>query len=100
MLGRHELIEAEFVEMAPLNHRPNRSLPPTVPENLYWALADYDRSFARSTAWLVSSGFFFYWCYSKIIAPLMPQAGTLDAAKYAHAARLAMCYLRCSDFGS
>jgi hypothetical protein len=51
---------------------------------LYWALADYGRSFILPAAWLVASGFFFYWCYGKILAPLMPKAGPL-ADKYAHA---------------
>jgi hypothetical protein len=51
---------------------------------LYWALADYGRSFVPAAAWLVSSGFFFYWRYLDILAPLMPKAGPL-AAKYEHA---------------
>ncbi len=41
---------------------------------VYWALADYGRSFARPFAWLVASGFFFYWCYGKILAPISPKA--------------------------
>ncbi len=51
----------------------------------YWALADYGRSFLRPFAWLIASGFFFYWCYSEVLAPLMPQAGTPAEAKYEHA---------------
>jgi hypothetical protein len=51
---------------------------------VYWALSDYGRSFARPAAWLVSSGFFFYWCYGKILARLVPKAGPL-ADKYEHA---------------
>jgi hypothetical protein len=51
---------------------------------IYWALADYGRSFVRPFAWLIASGFFFYWCYGKILAPLIPNAGPL-ADKYAHA---------------
>ncbi len=50
---------------------------------VYWALADYGRSLVRPTAWLVSSGFFFYWCYGKILAPLMAKAP--DIEKYKHA---------------
>jgi uncharacterized protein YjbI with pentapeptide repeats len=51
---------------------------------LYGAFANYGRSFVLPFAWLIASGFFFYWCYGKILAPLMPKAGTL-ADKYEHA---------------
>ena len=51
----------------------------------YWALADYGRSFARPFAWLIASVFFFDWRYTAVLAPLMPQAGPLDAAKYERA---------------
>jgi hypothetical protein len=54
---------------------------------VYWALADYGRSFIRPGAWLVASSFFFYWCYDKILAPLMPKTGTL-ADKYEQAVRM------------
>ena len=52
---------------------------------VYWALADYGRSFVRPLAALIMSGFVFYWGYGKVLAPLMPQPGTLDAAKYERA---------------
>ncbi len=51
---------------------------------VFWAFADYGRSFVRPAVWLIASGFFFYWCYGKILAPLMPKAGPL-ADQYAHA---------------
>jgi hypothetical protein len=50
------------------------------------ALSDYGRSFARPAAWLVSSGFFFYWCYGKVLAPLMAKAP--DIEKYKQAVRM------------
>jgi hypothetical protein len=52
---------------------------------LYWALADYGRSFWRPFPLLIASVLFFRWGYAAILAPLMPQASTLDAAKYARA---------------
>ena len=51
---------------------------------LYWALADYGRSFARPAAWLALSVPLFQWGYATILAPLMPKAGTL-VDKYEHA---------------
>jgi hypothetical protein len=51
----------------------------------YWALADYGSSFVRPATWLVSSVWLFHFGYAAILAPLVPQAGTLDAAKYARA---------------
>jgi hypothetical protein len=51
---------------------------------VYWALADYGRSFVWPAAWLIVSGFFFYWCYGKVLAPLVAKAGPL-ADKYEHA---------------
>ena len=51
----------------------------------YWALSNYGRSFLLSAAWLALSVWLFHFGYAWILAPLMPQAGTLDAAKYAHA---------------
>ena len=51
---------------------------------VYWALADYGRSFARPFAWLVSSVWLFHLGYASILAPLMPIAGPL-ADKYEHA---------------
>jgi hypothetical protein len=53
---------------------------------VYWALANYGRSFARPLVWLIASGFFFYWCYGKIFAPLSPKACPL-ADQYDHAVR-------------
>ncbi len=41
---------------------------------VYWALADYGRSFVRPFAWLIASVFFFYMCYSEVLAPLMAKA--------------------------
>jgi hypothetical protein len=52
---------------------------------LYWALANYGRSFLLPAAWLGLSVPLFHCGYNKILAQLMPQAGTLDAAKYARA---------------
>ncbi len=46
---------------------------------LYWALADYGRSFVRPLAALIISGFVFYWGYGKV---LTPRADTPDVAKY------------------
>jgi hypothetical protein len=53
---------------------------------VYWALADYGRSFARPAAWLIWSGFFFYWCYGKILAQLLAKAPDID--KYKQAVRM------------
>ena len=50
----------------------------------YWALANYGRSFGLPFGWFVASGFFFYWCYEKILAPFMPKACPL-ADKYEYA---------------
>jgi hypothetical protein len=52
---------------------------------VYWALADYGRSFVVPAAWLGLSVWLFHLVYAAILAPLMPQAGTIDAAKYEHA---------------
>jgi uncharacterized protein YjbI with pentapeptide repeats len=55
----------------------------------YWAFANYGRSVALPFAWLVVSGLvFYYWGYPAVLAPVMPQSGTLDAAKYEHAVRM------------
>jgi hypothetical protein len=51
----------------------------------YGALADYGRTFVLPAAWLGLSVPLFHWGYAAILALLMPQAGTLDAAKYARA---------------
>lgn len=55
---------------------------------LYSAFADYGRSLVQPMGWLIASGFFFYWRYTQVLAPLMPQAGTPDASKYDHAMRM------------
>jgi hypothetical protein len=56
--------------------------------SVYWALADYGRSFIRPAVWLIASGFFFYWRYLAVLAPLMPKPGTLDMDKYKQAVRM------------
>jgi hypothetical protein len=53
---------------------------------VYWALADYGRSFIRPAAWLVSSEFFFCWCYTEVLAQLMAKAP--DFEKYKQAVRM------------
>ena len=53
----------------------------------YWALSNYGRSFGWPFAWLIASGFFFYWCYEKILAPFIPKACPL-ADKYEYAVRM------------
>jgi uncharacterized protein YjbI with pentapeptide repeats len=53
---------------------------------VYWALADYGRSFIRPAAWLVSSEFFFCWCYTEVLAQLMAKAP--DIEKYKQAVRM------------
>jgi hypothetical protein len=55
---------------------------------VYWALADYGRSFARPFAWLIASVFFFYWRYLAILTPLMAKAGAPDLDKYKQALRM------------
>ena len=52
---------------------------------VYWALADYGRSFIRPAVALGLSVWLFHFGYAAILAPLTPQAGTLDVAKYARA---------------
>jgi hypothetical protein len=53
---------------------------------LYWALADYGRSFARPAAWLIASVFFFYLGYAEVLAPLKAKAS--DIEKYEQAVRM------------
>jgi hypothetical protein len=53
---------------------------------VYWAVSDYGRSFVRPAVWLVSSGFFFYWSYSEVLAKLMAKAP--DIEKYKQAVRM------------
>jgi hypothetical protein len=45
---------------------------------VYWALADYGRSFARPAAWLGLSGYSFYRLYLWIVAALMAKASPSD----------------------
>ncbi|MGH6794052.1 MAG: hypothetical protein ACREDD_12255 [Methylocella sp.] len=51
----------------------------------YWAFADYGRSFVRPAVWLALSVPFFYWRYDEALAPLMHEAGSLNAEKYERA---------------
>jgi hypothetical protein len=50
---------------------------------VYWALSDYGRSFVRPFLWLIVSGFIFYWCYSKLLEPVMERAPDVDQYKQA-----------------
>jgi uncharacterized protein YjbI with pentapeptide repeats len=52
---------------------------------LYWVLAEYGRNFFVPAIWLGLSVPFFYWRYSKVLAPLMHEAGSANAEKYNHA---------------
>ena len=51
----------------------------------YWVLADYGRSFVQPAALVGLSVPFFYWRYSKVLAPLMHDAGPANLGKYKHA---------------
>jgi len=55
---------------------------------IYWALADYGRSFIRPVVWLALSAWLFHWGYAAILAPPISKAGPLDTAKYEQAARM------------
>ena len=50
---------------------------------LYWALADYGRSFVRPLVALIISGFVFDWGYGKVLAPLIAKAP--DVVQYKQA---------------
>jgi hypothetical protein len=52
---------------------------------VYWALADYGRSFVQPFAWLATSVFFFDWRYTKVLAPLMAKVSPSDLDKYKQA---------------
>jgi uncharacterized protein YjbI with pentapeptide repeats len=52
---------------------------------VYWALADYGRSFVRPAVLLALSVPVFHLGYGAILAPLMQQAGEVNAAKYTRA---------------
>lgn len=49
---------------------------------VYWALADYGRSFARLAAWVGFSGYSFYRLYLWILAALMAKASPSDMDRY------------------
>ncbi|MGB6175046.1 MAG: hypothetical protein WBF43_01615, partial [Methylocella sp.] len=49
---------------------------------VYWALADYGRSFARPAAWLRLSGYSFYRLYLWILAALTAKASPSDMDRY------------------
>jgi hypothetical protein len=53
---------------------------------VYWALADYGRSFVRPLTWLVASVSFFDWRYTEVLRPLMEKAP--DAERYKQALRM------------
>jgi hypothetical protein len=55
---------------------------------LYWALADYGRSFLRPFAWLIATGFFFYWRYLAVLAPIMAKLSPPDIDKYKQVVRM------------
>lgn len=50
---------------------------------LYWALADYGRSFLRPLVWLFASVFFFDWRYTNVLGPLMEKAPDVERYKQA-----------------
>jgi hypothetical protein len=52
----------------------------------YWALSNYGRNFQLPSAWLLLSGFFFYWRYTEVLAQLMANAP--DIEKYKQAVRV------------
>ena len=54
--------------------------------SLYWILADYGRSLMRPFGALIASGFFFYWCYTEVLAKLVAKAP--DIEKYKQAVRM------------
>jgi hypothetical protein len=53
---------------------------------VYWAFADYGRSFARPFAWLIASGVFSYSRYLAVLAQTMAKAP--DIEKYKQAVRM------------
>ncbi|MGA9599013.1 MAG: pentapeptide repeat-containing protein [Methylocystis sp.] len=52
---------------------------------LYWALANYGRSFTLPAIWLGLSVPIFHWGYEAALAPLALQASSAYTAKYTHA---------------
>jgi hypothetical protein len=52
---------------------------------LYRALSNYGRNPVLPFVWLLLSVPFFYWRYSKVLAPLMHDAGPANVDKYNHA---------------
>jgi hypothetical protein len=81
-------------------------------------LGDYGRSFIRPALLLIFSVPIFHWGYRVVLAPLMPQAGTLNADKYDRAVEMVALgnavpfvgplgidaevkkFLFCTDFGT
>ncbi len=55
---------------------------------VYWALADYGRSFIRPAIWLFVSNIFFYWRYEWLFEPLKQKAGPANAAEYERALKI------------
>lgn len=55
---------------------------------IYWLLADYGRSFLRPFVWLIATGFFFYWSYLAVLAPIMRNGRLIDIDKYEQAVRM------------
>jgi hypothetical protein len=53
---------------------------------IYWGLSNYGRNFVLPAAWLIASGFFFYWRYTEVLAQLMAKAP--DIEKYKQAVRM------------
>jgi uncharacterized protein YjbI with pentapeptide repeats len=52
---------------------------------LYWVLSNYGRNPVLPFVWLGLSVPFFHWRYSKVLAPLMHDAGPANVDKYNHA---------------
>jgi hypothetical protein len=50
---------------------------------VYWAFADYGRSFARPFAWLIASGVFSYSRYLAVLAQTMAKAPDIEIYKQA-----------------
>jgi hypothetical protein len=55
---------------------------------LYWALADYGRSFLLPVGWLALSGYAFYRLYLWILSPIMAKAVPPDIENYKHTVQM------------
>jgi Pentapeptide repeats (9 copies) len=55
---------------------------------VFWALADYGRSFVRPAVWLGLSGYVFYRLYLWILSPMMAKADPPDIDKYRQTVRM------------